>query len=110
MTVPAVQCLVCGVEGHLSNSCTEEQLPSLTQLPQLTNLYRRLIDSVCEHVAMDWESQEPELGDRDYIMNDLNRYIKKFWPKSELTLFGSSSNGFAFRHSDLDISLTCLQK
>jgi len=105
-SVPAVQCLVCGVEGHLPSSCPEEQLPPLTQLPQLTNLYLRLIDSVCEHVARDWEPQEPELRDRDYIMNDLNRYIKKFWPKSELTLFGSSSNGFAFRHSDLDISLT----
>ena len=95
MTVPAVQCLVCGLEGHLPSSCPEEQLPPLTQLPQLTNLYLRLIDSVCDHVARDWEPQEPELRDRDYIMNDLNRYIKKFWPKSELTLFGSSSNGFA---------------
>ena len=94
------------MEGHLPSSCPEEQLPPLTQLPQLTNLYLRLIDSVCEHVARDWEPQEPELRDRDYIMNDLNRYIKKFWPKAELTLFGSSSNGFAFRHSDLDISLT----
>ena len=44
-TVPAVQCLVFGVEGPL------------TQLPQLTNL--RLIDSVCEHVGRDWE---PELS------------------------------------------------
>jgi len=105
-TVPAVQCLVCGAEGHLPSSCPEEQLPPLTQLPQLSNIYVRLIDSVCEHVARDWEPQEPELKDRDYIMNDLNRYIKKFWPKAELTLFGSSSNGFAFRHSDLDISLT----
>jgi len=105
-TVPAVQCLVCGVEGHLPSSCPEEQLPPLTQLPQLSHLYIRLLDSVCDHVARDWEPQEPELRDRDYIMNDLNRYIKKFWPKAELTLFGSSSNGFAFRHSDLDISLT----
>jgi hypothetical protein len=40
-TVPAVQCLVFGVEGPL------------TQLPQLTNL--RLM---CEHVGRDWE---PEL-------------------------------------------------
>jgi terminal uridylyltransferase len=105
-TVPAVQCLVCGVEGHLPSSCPEEQLPPLAQLPQLPHPYVRLLDSVCEMVARDWEPQEPELRDRDYIINDLNRYIKKLWPKAELTLFGSSSNGFAFRHSDLDISLT----
>ena len=35
-------------------------------------------------------------------MNDNIRYIKNF----KLTLFGSSSNGFAFRLSELDISLT----
>jgi DNA polymerase sigma len=39
-------------------------------------------------------------------MTDLNRYIRKFWNSAELTVFGSSGNGFAFRHSDLDISLT----
>jgi len=105
-TVPAVQCLVCGAEGHLPSSCPEEQLPPLTKLPHLSHLYLKLLDSVCDNVARDWEPQEPELRDRDYIMNDLNRFIKKFWPESELTLFGSSSNGFAFRHSDLDISLT----
>jgi len=105
-TVPAVQCLVCGAEGHLPSSCPEEQLPPLTKLPHLSHLYIKLLDSVCDNVARDWEPQEPELRDRDYIMNDLNRFIKKFWPESELTLFGSSSNGFAFRHSDLDISLT----
>ena len=61
-----------------------------------------------KNVECDWQPQEPELRDRDYIMADLNRwtwtsplssflsrslvcrYIKKFWPKAELTLFGSS--------------------
>ena len=118
--------------------------------------------SLCKNVEHDWQPQEPELRDRDYIMSDLNRcelvsmtesftpppspsiditleqhlglhhvrpkkveqspvhdkihhphtlssfhqflsinhtliitlsvdrYIKKFWPKAELTLFGSS--------------------
>ena len=64
---------------------------------------------LCKNVEHDWQPQEPELRDRDYIMSDLNRfwpnpqfslsltlspspsrYIKKFWPKAELTLFGSS--------------------
>jgi DNA polymerase sigma len=43
-------------------------------------------------------------------MTDLNRYIRKFWPNAELTVFGSSGNGFAFRYSDLDISLTFRDK
>ena len=36
----------------------------------------------------------------------LDQHLKQFWPEAELTLFGSSANGFSFRQSDLDISLT----
>jgi len=54
----------------------------------------------------DWEPQSQEQRARETIMADLNRYIRRFWATAELTVFGSSGNGFAFRHSDLDISLT----
>ena len=56
--------------------------------------------------SRDWEPQFHERRERETIMIDLNRYIRKFWSTAELTVFGSSGNGFAFRHSDLDISLT----
>lgn len=105
-SMPALQCLVCGLEGHLPANCPDEQLPPLVRFPPMTREFLGLVDSLCKNVEHDWQPQEPELRDRDYIMSDLTRYIKKFWPKAELTLFGSSSNGFAFRHSDLDISLT----
>ena len=93
-------------EGHLASSCPEEQLPELAALAPLPQPYLKMLSQVCEEVARDWEPQHQELRDRDRILNDLSGYIKKFWPNSELTLFGSSNNGFAFRHSDLDISLT----
>jgi len=105
-SMPALQCLVCGTEGHLANNCPEEQLPPLVHLPPMNRDFMGLIDNLCRKTEQDWQPQEAELRDRDYIVTDLSRYIKKFWPKAELTLFGSSSNGFAFRHSDLDISLT----
>ena len=31
--------------------------------------------SLCKNVEHDWQPQEPELRDRDYIMSDLNRWI-----------------------------------
>jgi len=104
--LPAIQCCVCSAEGHMGSNCPEEQLPPLTNLPSLTPLYLQLLDSVCDAISKDWEPQEPELRDRDFIVSDLNRYIQKIFPTAQLSLFGSSSNGFAFRQSDLDISLT----
>ena len=105
-TVLALQCVMCGKEGHLVASCPEEQLPVLPELAHIPAPYLKMLSAVCEEVTRDWEPQPQELRERERILNDLSRYINKFWPKAELTLFGSSSNGFAFRHSDLDISLT----
>ena len=105
-TVLALQCVMCGKEGHLVASCPEEQLPVLPELAPVPAPYLKMLSAVCEEVTRDWEPHFQELRDRERIHNDLTRFIKKFWPKAELTLFGSSSNGFAFRHSDLDISLT----
>jgi len=105
-TVPAVICAVCSNEGHTTNSCPEEQLPPLLPLPQLREVYLRLLDKICVSVTRNCEPTEAELNNRDHIMRDLNGYIKRIFRGAELTLFGSSSNGFAFRHSDLDISLT----
>ena len=52
------------------------------------------------------EPSTQELNERDQIVSDLQRYISQYFPKAELQLFGSSTNGFGFQHSDLDICLT----
>ena len=104
--VLALQCVACGHEGHLASSCPEEQLPELPPLPTIPPGYLKMLSAVCEEVANDWKPSPQELRDRDKILRDLTGYIKKSWPNAELTLFGSSSNGFAFRQSDLDISMT----
>jgi len=108
--LPAAFCAVCNNEGHVTSSCPEEQLPPLLPLPALKPDYLRLIDRICIDVARNWAPQAKELADRSHIMTDLNGYISRIFKSAELTLFGSSSNGFAFRHSDLDISLTFQDK
>ena len=39
-------------------------------------------------------------------MAELASFLQATWPHAQLALFGSSANGFSFRHSDLDVSLT----
>ena len=105
-TVLEAQCVACGQEGHLASSCPEEILPQLSPLRALPRPYQNLLTDICHRVVADFEPQKPELRDRQRIMEDLSQHIQRFWPTARLTLFGSSNNGFAFKNSDLDISLT----
>ena len=55
------------------------------------------------------ESLQPKMSEleaRQRAISVLTQHIQTFWPSAELTLFGSSNNGFAFKNSDLDLSLT----
>jgi len=105
-SVPTVVCAVCSSEGHVANNCPEAQLPELQPLPSLNQYYVRMLDKLCLDAMRHREPTATELAHRDHIMRDLNGYIRRFFKNAVLTLFGSSSNGFAFRNSDLDISLT----
>ena len=105
-TVLEAQCVACGQEGHLASSCPEEILPPLSPLHPLPRPYQTLLTDICHRVMRDWAPQKQELRDRQRIMQELTQHIQRFWPTAELALFGSSNNGFAFRNSDLDISLT----
>ena len=117
--VPAVQCMVCGREvqpisvfcvgkhfpciysyqGHLASGCPDEQLPPLQRLSPPTAFHLATVDSLCNNVARDFRPSPAELRNRDTIMRELSHFIKRSWPQAELGLFGSSSNGFAFRQS-----------
>ena len=105
-TVLEAQCVACGGEGHRATSCPEEILPQLAPLRSLPRPYQNLLTDICHRVVADFEPQKRERQDRQRIMEDLSQHIQRFWPTAVLTLFGSSNNGFAFKNSDLDISLT----
>ena len=104
--VLAPYCVICGREGQVASSCPEETLPPLAPLPPLTRQYEGLLSKICVQAEKDWRPKHLELQIRDKIMDELNFHIRKLWPNARLFLFGSSNNGFAFKNSDLDISLT----
>ena len=109
-TVLEAQCVACGLEGHLASSCPEEILPQLSPLRPLPRPYQNLLTDICRRVVADCQPHTVELRERQRIMEDLTQHIQRFWPTAQLTLFGSSNNGFAFKNSDLDISLTYTNK
>lgn len=106
----ALQCVAAvnyispvSAQGHLASGCPDEQLPPLQRLSPLTAFHRATVDSVCNNVARDFRPSPLELRNRDTIMRDLSYFIKRSWPQAELGLFGSSSNGFAFRQSGISV-------
>ena len=103
-SLPSPTCNVCGKEGHLAGSCPKDAVRACSPLPHLPGPYLQRIDEVLN--AVHWQPTEEELRDQDHLMQLLQSSIDQFWPKAKLTMFGSSANGFAFRESDLDISLT----
>ena len=105
-SLPSPACNVCGKDGHLAKSCPEEALRPLPPLPNLPKPYLRVLDAVCESCAGYWQPTVAELKDRDQLMDLLQQVITRIWPQAELSLFDSSANCFAFRQSDLDVSLT----
>lgn len=99
-------CNVCGNEGHLQNKCPEEVIPEPVALPPHPKQYVMEMDEVCKQVMHVYGPSPSELRAREFIINDLTKYIQLTFPNAILTVFGSSCNGFAFTGSDLDISLT----
>ncbi len=103
---PTLVCSVCNAEGHLQHACPEEEMPPARPLRPLPRLAIEILNRICGEVQNRHQPSANELRERDQFMRDLSRFIKKSTPKAVLTVFGSSHNGFAFAHSDLDISMT----
>uniref|UniRef100_A0A8C4WWK0 Terminal uridylyl transferase 4 n=1 Tax=Eptatretus burgeri TaxID=7764 RepID=A0A8C4WWK0_EPTBU len=106
-TTPVV-CALCKKDGHTHSCCPDDasRLP-LTALPSLSLQHRNLLDIVCQQCFREFAPTPQEESKRDQMLNSLERFIQREFDKcARLTLFGSSKNGFGFRHSDLDICLT----
>lgn len=103
---PTLTCIVCGNDGHLQTDCPEEKLPPLRPLLPLPPKYIMALNDVCQLVMENNLPSLQEINDRNHLLKSLTKHIKKFYPRAELTVYGSSHNGFAFQRSDQDISLT----
>lgn len=103
---PKVLCVICEKEGHLKMSCPEDTMPELRPLPAMTKDHLRLITEVLKQVPKDFAPSVEEIRDRENIRWELEQFIQELYPTARLEMFGSSNNGFGFRHSDLDLCMT----
>ncbi|KAK3090095.1 hypothetical protein FSP39_009133 [Pinctada imbricata] len=103
---PSVICVVCEKEGHLKSNCPEETLPELKPLPPMTKQHLQFLNSVIKQVPKDFGLTQWEIKEREKIREELEEFLRELYPHARLHLFGSSHNGFGFRHSDLDLCCT----
>jgi len=103
---PGPQCTVCSSSAHPTSICPEDQRLQLVPLPQLKAHYRNMMEAMLGDIVLAYHPDQEELLAREMFVNELTAFITQLWPDARLKLFGSSCNGFSFRDSDLDISVT----
>ena len=119
---PGPQCTVCSSSAHptrqakcilfvsplqfLYSICPEDQQLQLMPLPQLELRYINMMEAVLGDIVLAYHPEQEELNAREMFVKELTAFITQLWADARLKPFGSSCNNFAFRHSDLDISVT----
>ncbi|XP_062307775.1 terminal uridylyltransferase 7 [Osmerus eperlanus] len=101
-----VVCSLCKRDGHLKKDCPEDfKKVTLDPLPPMTPRFLETLSLVCKQCYRDFAPDELELGVREHILRDLERFVRCQFAGAKLRLFGSSKNGFGFKQSDLDICM-----
>ena len=44
---PPLICSLCNKDGHLQNDCPQDRLPTLEELPKMTDKWREVLDRIC---------------------------------------------------------------
>ncbi|XP_075232431.1 terminal uridylyltransferase 4-like [Lycorma delicatula] len=96
-----------GQDGHINVDCPNDKLPPLEPLPSFDNFTLEVLNRLCHKIYYMYQPTEVEIRRKYIIVENIENFLEKSCGVDvKLTLFGSSVNGFGFRRSDLDISLT----
>ncbi|BFY99838.1 hypothetical protein BsWGS_02878 [Bradybaena similaris] len=103
---PVLVCAYCEKVGHLKNACPDDKLPEIFPLPPLTDLHVRILTDTLNRVPAHVGLSKAGSFHRVNFLKGLEAFIRTHFDDANLTLFGSSCNGFGFERSDMDICLT----
>jgi terminal uridylyltransferase len=103
---PPLICSMCNKDGHLQSECPQDRLPKLEDLPLITDTWKEVLDKICLCIMDDNIQSKREETDRNILFKQIKATVLQKFPEAKLSLFGSSSNGFAMKNSDLDICMT----
>jgi len=107
---PSLVCTYCEKEGHLKDSCPEDELPEVLPLPVMTKNHLDILSKTLWKVPEDVGLSPQSFRSRNIFLQGLEEYIRQTFSDAKLQLFGSSCNGFGFDKSDMDICMTFLTK
>ncbi|CAG5136876.1 unnamed protein product, partial [Candidula unifasciata] len=107
---PVLLCAYCEKTGHLKNACPEDKLPEIFPLPPLTALHVKVLSETLSRLPGLVGLSSCGSSSRFSFLKDLEAFIRTHFDDANLTLFGSSCNGFGFERSDMDICLTFSQR
>jgi len=102
---PEPHCTICS-GTHSTSCCPEDRRLEVAPLPQLDVNYKLMMEALLGDVVKSYHPAQEELLARKKCLQELTAFVTLLWPDARLALFGSSCNGFSFRNSDLDISVT----
>lgn len=103
---PTLVCTFCEKEGHLKNSCPEDELPEVLDLPEMTDYHLKVLSQTLNQVPSEVGLSDESIRKRWQFLRNLQDFINYIYDDAELTLFGSTCNGFGFDKSDMDICMT----
>ncbi|XP_066997183.2 terminal uridylyltransferase 7 [Anabrus simplex] len=96
-------CVLCREEGHSNTECTANVLPPVEKLPPLSARFLNVVTCVCEHLFECYRLDEEQFYVRQRIVRKLEEVLKRGYPGIQLSMFGSSCNGFGLISSDIDV-------
>ncbi|GFR16160.1 terminal uridylyltransferase 7 [Trichonephila clavata] len=95
----------CDDDSEYEN-CQEHQRIVLEPLKKISELSMSCVNHVLIEAYKEFKIPDYKVNERKAFVRELEKELKRLYPDVELTLFGSSVNGFGFKNSDLDICMT----